>query len=209
MNSMSIFYNSISTLFGCLSDEKMTIDERVEVYNFISERLYEFLNINHPVLNVQLIDSDKLKDNDYNPNIVASPELKLLVHSISSDGLTLPIVSGKNTSGESVIIDGFHRTKVIKETAAIKESLHGYIPIVSLDKNKEDRMASTVRHNMARGAHQVELTSTLVKKLKLAHWEDKNIATELGMDFDEILRMKQVTGLAELFSEHEFSTAWK
>ncbi|GLR76753.1 IbrB-like domain-containing protein [Aliivibrio sifiae] len=199
----------ISDLFDNLALETSNIEEKVIIYNDISSRLYHFLGFPHPVLNVQLMPLNNIKANDYNPNVVARPEYKLLKHSIISDGLTLPIVVGKNVNNESIIIDGFHRTKIIKETAEIKSSLHYYIPTVSLDKKYEDRIASTVRHNAARGIHQVELTSELIRKLKDFNWEDEIIAKEIGMDMDEILRLKQITGLAEIFSINEFSNAWE
>lgn len=199
----------ISSLFEELTNEIHNIDDKVSLYNEISNRLYFFLNIEHPTLNVQLIESNKINANDYNPNVVAKPEYKLLEHSILSDGLTLPIVTGKESNGNIVIIDGFHRTKLLNENKVLRGTLHGYIPVVILNKELEKRMASTVRHNIARGIHQVELTSNLVKKLIQLNWNDEDIVKEIGMDIDEVLRMKQITGLASLFSKHEFSIAWK
>lgn len=199
----------ISSLFEELTNEIHNVDDKIYLYNEISEKLYLFLNIEHPTLNVQLIASNKINANDYNPNVVAKPEYKLLEHSILSDGLTLPIVAGKENNGDIVIIDGFHRTKLLNENEILSASLYGYIPVVILNKELEKRMASTVRHNIARGIHQVELTSNLVQKLIQLNWNDEDIVKEIGMDIDEVLRMKQITGLASLFSKHEFSTAWK
>ncbi|MBB1313409.1 ParB N-terminal domain-containing protein [Aliivibrio sp. SR45-2] len=207
---MKLVESRISELFDSFTSEFSRIEDKITIYNNINNHLYHFLGITHPVLNIQLLPSSKVNANNYNPNVVASPEYKLLKHSIMSDGLTLPIVVGaSHINNEHVIIDGFHRSKIIKETTEINSSLYDYIPTVSLNKEYEERMTSTVRHNAARGIHQVELTSELVRKLKESNWEDEKIAKEIGMDMDEVLRLKQVTGLANIFSDAEFSTAWK
>lgn len=187
---------------------------RIEKYNQAvreAASLIPEITSRHPALCPQLIPQENVRGNDYNPNRVAPPEMRLLAHSIRRDGITMAIVVAPDPedSGRRVVVDGFHRTTVAKTEADVKASLQGYLPVVELDKNYEDLMASTVRHNMARGAHQVELTSKLVTTLTKHTWSDEKIGQELGMDKDEVLRMKQVTGLAEAFADKELSEAWE
>ncbi|NGF75951.1 ParB-like nuclease domain-containing protein [Fluviicola sp. SGL-29] len=184
--------------------------EKVEIYNRITSQLYEFLGLDHPALNVQLVPIEQVESNDYNPNKVAPPELKLLELSIKKDGLTMPVVVASQKRGNNwVVVDGFHRTMVCKKTSEIKGSLNNYLPVTILDKNLENRVASTVRHNIARGTHQVELSAKLVAFLKRNDWSNKRIGDELGMDPDEVLRLRQITGLAEAFQNEEFSKSWE
>lgn len=188
----------------------VSFDEKVEIYNRIAQQLYDFLGLEHPALNVQLVPSDHVEGNDYNPNRVAPPEMKLLELSIRKDGLTMPIVvATEKKGGKWVVVDGFHRTTVCKTTEDIKNSLNGYLPVTRLDKNLESRVAATVRHNMARGTHQVELSAKLVAFLKKNDWSNQRIGEELGMDPDEVLRLRQITGLAEAFQDKEFSRSWE
>jgi ParB-like chromosome segregation protein Spo0J len=187
------------------------IDKKVEIYNQIKGELYDFLGLNHPALNVQLIKSEKLKGNEYNPNKVAPPEMRLLKLSIKKDGVTMPVVACKSDSKTHTheVIDGFHRTTVIQTDKEINESLKGYVPVTELNKKIEDRITSTVRHNMARGTHQVELSAKLITMLKKHNWTNARIGLELGMEADEVLRLKQITGLAEAFADKEFSRSWE
>lgn len=185
-----------------------TIEEKVAIFNEFTQQLYDWLNIPHPVLNVQLLPIDEVKGNDYNPNKVAPPEMQLLKLSIRKDGLTMPVVVAKDKKGH-VVVDGFHRTTVVAHTKDVRESLHGYLPVSKLDKSIEDRITATVRHNMARGTHQVELSAKLVTMLKKHNWTNARIGKELGMDADEVLRLKQITGLAEAFADREFSNSWE
>jgi ParB-like chromosome segregation protein Spo0J len=188
----------------------LSLDERVKVFNEISEALQAFLGLPHPVTGVKLVPSEQVKGNDYNPNVVAPPEMKLLEFSIRKDGVTMPIVAAKDPyAGDYVVVDGFHRTTVIQNREDIRESLGGYIPLVELNKGVQDRMTSTVRHNLARGTHQVELSAKLVTALTKHHWSNERISQELGMDPDEVLRLKQITGLADAFRDREFSRAWE
>lgn len=189
----------------------ISIDEKVKIYNQISQQLYDWLGLEHPSLNIQLIKADKIQGNDYNPNKVAPPEMKLLKLSIKKDGVTMPIVVAdqSNKNKPYVVVDGFHRTTVIQNDKDINESLCGYVPVSKLNKSIEDRITSTVRHNMARGTHQVELSAKLVAMLRKHNWTNARIGIELGMDADEVLRLKQVTGLAELFKDKEFSNSWE
>lgn len=189
----------------------LPIEERVEKYNKISSALKEMVGINFPVVGVQLVPLESVQANDYNPNKVAKPEMKLLELSIRKDGLTMPVVvanDGKN-KGKYIVVDGFHRTTVTKNTDDIRERSKGYLPVSFLDKNIEDRITATVRHNVARGTHQVELTAHLVTLLKKHNWSNERIGTELGMQPDEVLRLKQITGLAEMFADEEFSKSWE
>lgn len=186
-------------------------DTKVKVFNQITQELYDFLGIKHPALNVQLVPVDKVEGNDYNPNKVAPPEMKLLKLSMKKDGITMPVVIADQQSKKHpyVVVDGFHRTTVAKTDKTIRDSLHGYLPVSRLNKSIEDRISSTVRHNMARGTHQVELSAKLVVLLKKHNWTNARIGMELGMEPDEVLRLKQITGLAEAFADREFSKSWE
>lgn len=189
--------------------DNLSIDEKVSMYNNISQQLYDWLGLNHPVLNVQLLPVDKVKGNDYNPNKVAHPEMNLLGLSIRKDGFTMPVVVASEKKDENwEVVDGFHRRTHAAHTKDIRESLHGYLPSSILDKSIQDRVTSTVRHNMARGTHQVELSAKLVVFLKKHNWSDARIGKEIGMDADEVLRLKQITGLAEAFADKNFSNSW-
>jgi ParB-like chromosome segregation protein Spo0J len=191
--------------------EDLSVDEKVQVFNQITQELYDWLGFNHPTLNVQLVPSDKVIGNDYNPNKVAPPEMKLLKLSIRKDGLTMPVVVCDSPSDKKhpyVVVDGFHRTSVVQHEKDVNDSLCGYVPVSRLNKSIEDRITATVRHNMARGTHQVELSAKLVTMLKKHNWTNARIGMELGMDADEVLRLKQITGLAEAFKDEEFSKSW-
>lgn len=183
--------------------------ERAAVYNRLVDMAARYLDLRHPAARPQLIPVDKVKGNDYNPNKVAPPEMRLLRLSMAKDGQTMPVVVSQDSQGSFEIVDGFHRRSIAKNTPEIHEALQGYLFVVELNKSLEDRITSTVRHNMARGAHQVELTARLVATLKKNNWTNERIGIELGMDPDEVLRLKQVTGLAEAFEDKEFSKAWE
>lgn len=184
------------------------LPERVAIYNELVQMAAELVNLPHPATCPQLVPVDDVHGNDYNPNRVAPPEMRLLQLSIAKDGLTMPVVVAQEKKGY-VVVDGFHRTGCAKNVAAIRKSLGGYLPVVTLQKSLEDRITATVRHNMARGTHQVELSAKLVTMLKKNNWTNERIGKELGMDADEVLRLKQITGLAEAFSDREFSRAWE
>lgn len=197
----------LAELARALEAEAGDLDRRVAVYNRIVALASAYLNIPHPVTCPQLVRVEQVRGNEYNPNKVAPPEMRLLALSIEKDGLTMPVVVADDKKGW-VVVDGFHRRQVVKTKANVRQSLGGYLPIVRLNKNLEDRITSTVRHNMARGAHQVELTAKLVTLLRKHNWTNERIGKELGMDPDEVLRLKQMQGLAEAFSSREFSRAW-
>jgi ParB-like chromosome segregation protein Spo0J len=153
----------------------------------------------------------EIEANDYNPNEVAPTEMKLLKHSIVEDGYTQPIVTWLRDDSTFEVVDGFHRHRVGVEVKEVSSRLNGYLPISIINQSrtdKKDRMASTIRHNRARGKHKVTAMSEIVRELVKRKWTDDRIVKELGMDYDEVLRLKQISGLAELFSNKEFSEAW-
>lgn len=161
--------------------------------------------ITFPVLNVKMVDIDKVIANDYNPNKVAPPEMRLLKHSIEEDGYTQPIVTYYDAENDIyIIVDGFHRYRCAKEYFHLKE-----IPIVTINKDLDNRIASTIRHNRARGTHQILDMAKIVMELTQSGWDDSTIALHLGMELDEIIKLKQVNGLKEAFANHEFSKSWE
>lgn len=193
--------------------EKLSLDEKVDVLNFCKQALHEVSPFKtEPVDCVLWVKNDTVHANDYNPNSVAPPEMELLKRSIQADGYTQPIVSMKDSETTREVIDGFHRNRVGKEDEEIQNRIHGYLPVVTIRESQEginDRVASTIRHNRARGKHKVESMSDIVVDLKKRNWSNKKIAKELGMDADEVLRLSQISGLTELFKDKEFSNAWE
>ena len=204
--------------WGALSDQlvsmiaDMDLKQRVLALNDVRSRLHAVSPFkSEPVDFVRWVENSLVSANDYNPNSVAPPEMELLRTSISADGYTQPIV-GNEESGVVVVVDGFHRHRVGKECADIQQRVHGYLPVVQIRAEQvslEDRMASTVRHNRARGKHKVEAMSDMVIELKRRNWSNDKIAKNLGMDQDEILRLCQISGLSEVFADHQFSQAWE
>lgn len=192
--------------------EGMPMPEKVAAINEIKSMLKAISPFcDNPVECVQWVKADEVIANDYNPNSVAPPEMELLHTSIQEDGYTQPIVVWQH-DGIYEVVDGFHRNRVGKEYEDIRERIHGYLPVVVINNDREDkgdRIASTIRHNRARGKHRVEAMSDIVIELKRRNWSDKKIAKELGMDADEVLRLTQITGLAEMFADHDFSQAWE
>jgi len=161
--------------------------------------------ITFPCLNPQLVPIQKVVSNDYNPNFVASPEMLLLEHSIGEDGLTQPIVAFHDAEADVyIVVDGFHRFIILRDRFGCS-----HIPIVVIEKDIGDRMASTIRHNRARGKHRVDMMSVLVEKMLKLGWEDIDIAEHLGMEAEEVLRLKQMTGYAGLFKGQGYSRAWE
>jgi len=164
-----------------------------------------------PVDFVRWVPAELVCANDYNPNSVAPPEMELLRVSIMADGYTQPIVTMPE-DGKYTVIDGFHRNRVGKECADVAGRVHGYLPVVKIKESQQgrnDRIASTIRHNRARGKHKVEAMSDIVIELKRRNWSDERISKELGMEADEVLRLCQITGLADVFADQEFSQAWE
>jgi ParB-like chromosome segregation protein Spo0J len=162
-----------------------------------------------PVYNVLRIPLDRIQANDYNPNKVAPPEMELLEISIWEDGYTQPVVTFYDPDSDMyIVVDGFHRYLVIKSSKRIYDREEGTLPLVVIDKELGERMASTIRHNRARGTHNVELMSTIVSELVEMGKGDRWICQHLGMSADELLRLKQITGLASLFANEDFSRSW-
>lgn len=162
-----------------------------------------------PVYNVKPIPVEKVEANSYNPNSVATPEMKLLETSIWEDGYTQPIVCYFDKEKQKyIIVDGFHRYTILKESKRIFERENGMLPVVLIDKEITERMASTIRHNRARGSHDIGLMSSIVKEMVESGMGDTWILKQIGMDADELLRLKQITGLASLFKDKEFSNSW-
>ena len=186
-------------------------DLKIEKINELRRELKKISPFNHePVDCVQWVKQDLVKANDYNPNSVAPPEMELLHTSIKEDGYTQPIVVYAH-DGIYEVVDGFHRNRVGKECEDIRERVKGYLPVVVINEDvsdKNQRIASTIRHNRARGKHQVQAMANIVLDLRRRNWSNEKIAKKLGMDADEVLRISQVTGLAELFKDREFSQAW-
>lgn len=202
--------NKAKDLFGEI--EEMELHEKVETINRVKELLHEISPFkNEPVDFVKWVKMEKVHANDYNPNSVAPPEMSLLEHSITEDGYTQPIVSWVN-DGLNEVVDGFHRNRVGRESPVVNARIRGYLPCVEINNDREDRgnrIASTIRHNRARGKHRIDSMSEIVLELKRRNWSDKKIGKELGMDPDEVLRLAQITGLAEMFEDSDFSEAWE
>jgi ParB-like chromosome segregation protein Spo0J len=185
--------------------------ERIDLLNELRRMLHAHSPFKEePVDCIQWIPTEEVRANDYNPNIVAPPEMKLLQRSIKEDGYTQPIVAWKN-GGYYEVVDGFHRNRVAREYKPVSERIRGYLPLSVINADREgrgDRIASTIRHNRARGKHTVEGMSDIILELKNRNWKNERIARELGMDSDEILRLCQITGLAGLFVDRDFSKSW-
>lgn len=186
--------------------------EQVQLLNEAKLKLHEAGPFkDEPVDYVEWIPVEQVRANDYNPNQVAPPEMELLAHSIISDGYTQPVVTWASDDGREVV-DGFHRNRVCREVPEVNARVKGYLPVVRIKEDREgrnDRIAATIRHNRARGKHQVSSMSDIVIELKRRNWSPKKIGKELGMDKDEVLRLCQVSGLRDMFSSHEFTEAWE
>jgi len=193
-----------------LINEK-SITEKVDLINEIREIIHNVSPFkNEPVDYVKWVYNEDVIANDYNPNKVAPPEMQLLEVSIINDGYTQPIVTFPDND-KITVIDGFHRNRVGKESLIVKDRIKGFLPTVIIRPEVSDinsRMASTIRHNRARGKHQVSAMSEIVMELKNRNWTNKRISRELGMDEDEILRLCQVSGLENLFKDNDFNKAW-
>lgn len=193
-------------------DECDDIESKIAFINELKELLHRKSPFSEePVDCVIWVKAENVQANDYNPNSVAPPEMKLLQLSIESDGYTQPVVAwDRDTHLE--VVDGFHRTRVAKECEPVRNRVHGYIPVAVVKNDRtdrNDRIASTIRHNRARGKHAVSSMSDIVVELKRRNWSDTKIAKELGMDSDEVLRLSQISGLAEMFSDRAFTEAWE
>lgn len=196
----------------CEAIERLDLEGQVAALNDVRLALHEAGPFTgEPVDLVTWVPNGDVHANDYNPNSVAPPEMELLRLSIANDGYTQPIVTFPH-DGKIEVVDGFHRNRVGKECEDIQQRVKGYLPTVKIRPSQEgvnDRMASTVRHNRARGKHSVDGMSEIVVDLRRRNWSEKKIGKELGMDPDEVLRLCQISGLAEMFSDQEFSEAWE
>lgn len=202
----------IQTALDAICEELMFLPfaEKISALNQIKLTLHGESPFKlEPVDCVIWVPNGEVFANDYNPNSVAPPEMELLRHSIASDGYTQPIVTWAAERRE--VIDGFHRNRVGKECPEVQARVLGFLPVVTINAEREgkgDRIASTIRHNRARGKHEVEAMADIVIELKRRNWSDDKIGRELGMDPDEVLRLCQITGIAEMFADAEFSEAW-
>ncbi len=199
-------------LFTELKKARLPLPELIQVMNEMKKALHHASPFKaEPVDCVIWVPSNDVEANDYNPNTVAPPEMKLLEISILEDGYTQPIVTYSEETRREVV-DGFHRNRVGKECIQVRRRVKGYLPVVTINddrKDKADRIAATIRHNRARGKHRVEGMSQIVVDLKRRNWSDSKIARELGMDADEVLRLSQISGLTEMFKDREFSESWE
>jgi len=206
---MDNFTNLLKDLMAEI--ETKPTKEKISLLNEVKKQLHVISPFNkQPIDCVLWVENDQVGANDYNPNSVASPEMQLLECSIDEDGYTQPIVTWFNEE-RFTIVDGFHRHRVGKETKDIREKLLGYLPVTIINdekSGKDDRIASTIRHNRARGKHSVDAMSEIVVELKKRNWTKERIAKHLGMDQDEILRLTQISGLVELFKDCNFSESW-
>lgn len=186
--------------------------EKIDAINEIKKKLHEISPFkSEPVDCVLWVHADRVQANDYNPNTVASPEMNLLEHSISSDGYTQPVVTW-HENDKFEVIDGFHRSACGKRSKKVQKRVHGYLPITVANHariDRKDRIASTIRHNRARGKHRVDAMSEIVQELHLKGWSGERISKELGMGMDEVSRLRAVTGLGAMFENAEFSQAWE
>jgi ParB-like chromosome segregation protein Spo0J len=220
MEAIDLFARQESEYLAFIEDQQvkilhmlddLSLANKIEAINRIKQMLHAASPFaSEPVDCVIWVPAEIVGANDYNPNSVAPPEMKLLEHSITEDGYTQPIVAWRNGDAYEVV-DGFHRNRVGKESATVRKRVHGYLPITKVNDerlDKSDRIAATIRHNRARGKHKVEAMSDIVIELKRRNWSDEKIGKELGMDPDEVLRLCQITGLAEVFADQDFSKAW-
>jgi len=186
----------------------MELDERVQALNRIREELSEISPFTDPVDLVQWIPAEKVQANDYNPNKVAPIEMGLLYTSVRLDGFTQAIVAYRLDPDHYEIVDGFHRNRVAREHPDIAERLNGYLPLSVINKPLDERIGSTIRHNRARGTHQIRSMSEIVITLTEMGWTEAKIGQYLGMELDEIIRLKQISGLKQAFQNHTFSRSW-
>lgn len=204
---------TLNQILTCLDDFLQGIqdeEQKTEVLNVLRQSLHRHSPFaDEPVDLVLWLKTDRLVASDYNPNVMAPQEKRLLQHSLETDGFTQPVVA--TPTGKSyMVVDGFHRHRM-GQKPALRGRLKGYLPVTLVNESQRGeaaRMATTVRHNRARGQHQITAMSDIVRDLCRLGWDDARIGKELGMDADEVLRLKQISGLAELFTDTEFSEAW-
>ena len=192
--------------------QALSFDEKIEALNQFRQALHEESPFNdQPIDCVLWVKEEQVLPNDYNPNNMAPQEKRLLTKSLEADGFTQPIVVIEKQDHSFEIVDGFHRHVLSQSKAALKKRFHGYLPVTQLerqDSSLPSRMAATIRHNRARGRHQISAMSEIVRELSQLGWSDEKMGQELGMDADEVLRLKQINGLCEMFGNRQFSQAW-
>lgn len=197
----------------CAALSELDEDARIDALNRVRAALHEISPMrDQPVDLVLWVRAETVRGNEYNPNAVAPPEMRLLAHSVLANGYTMPIVTHEADGDTTEVVDGFHRSRVGKEIAEVRERCHGRLPVTRIRADRADvgaRIAATIEHNRARGEHQVDRMSEIVRMLYQQGWSEQRIMAELGMEADEVLRLKQMTGLAELFASREFSEAWE
>lgn len=188
------------------------LETKIKLINEIRARIHEISPFkSEPVDLVIWVPSSGVQANSYNPNSVAKPEFELLEISIMEDGFTQPVVTWVDETVREVV-DGYHRSRICKESEIVNRRVYSYLPVVTANEwrtDKGDRIAATIRHNRARGKHRIDAMSEIVLDLKRRNWSNEKIGRELGMDPDEILRLSQISGLAEMFADKEFSEAWE
>jgi len=206
---MNLFNKSIEETISKAWDKSEDKPKFVEsLLDFIHDNLSQ--HHEQPVDRIRWIDKEKVQANDYNPNSVATNELKLLYHSIKQDGYTQPIVTIYDEEKDKyIIVDGFHRHLTLKLNQDISDANFGKLPCVVIKKNINDRMASTVRHNRARGKHSLQGMSSMVFNMLDNGWSDSEVCNELGMEADELIRLKHITGFSKLFENVEYAKAWE
>lgn len=204
--------NRINDLMSSLLEEldELELSEKITALNSIRHRLHEASPFkNEPCDCILWVKQENVQANEYNPNHVANPEMKLLYESVKTDGYTMPIVTYDLKDGRREIVDGFHRNRIGREHLDIKNRTYGYLPVSTIDKPEDERMGSTIRHNRARGTHGIRPMSDIILDLSKQGWDDTKICVKLGMELDEVIRLKQITGLKEAFMNHEFSRSWE
>lgn len=200
----------LSNMIRQYFSQERSEEETIRALNHLRRGLHEVSPFaQEPVDCVLWVKADEVVANDYNPNVMSSSEKKLLKHSLEQDGFTQPVVVSEEKE-HYLVVDGFHR-QLLGRKADTRKRLKGWLPVACINperKGQASRIAATIRHNRARGKHQVTSMSDIVRDLSRLGWTDERIGTELGMDQDEVLRLKQISGLTELFQEEDFSPAW-
>lgn len=189
--------------------ESLSTQEKIEYIEALKDDLHSMSPIQQPVDRVMWVDIEKVQANDYNPNSVAGAEMKLLYTSIKHDGYTQPVVTIYDEELDKyIIVDGFHRYFTCKSNKDISDRNHGRLPIVVIEKDINERMAATVRHNRARGSHSVDGMASMVFSMLEQGWKDSDICNHLGMEPEELLRLKHITGFSKLFENTEYKKEW-
>ncbi len=199
-------YTFKKEIIEIIKEAKISPDKTEQLTKKINEVLDQY---KEPISSILWIPISKIKSNNYNPNKMATPEKKILTRSLLYHGITSPLVVLPEKDKQYLLLDGYHRFKIIKREKILKERLKNKIPVVVLNISNEEGIVATIRHNRARGKHQIQQMSEVVKTLTENGWSTKKIMNELGMENDEVLRLKQFSGLGNLFKDEDFSLSWK